>query len=377
MYGRTTQGEGALHALRNSIVLTMNPEEFLNEKARYEKIAQDAKRHHWVPKFYLKNFSTIKGGKQVYMYQPCYLPKLVSTTDIATSEDLYTFREEKGGKTKVIEGILSEHEGFSTAVIENIIKNETLPETEEDCSHLAAFVATLRVRGPSFREWLQNMDAEQIKLLTRLQAENPEYLRAKFEEAGVAFESENEFEETRKLMLDGEGYTVKMKGGEEHYFKQAMDLSKEMYRVFMTQKSWHLLTAPDKRHFVTSDNPVVIQEVESCPPDIAGGLLNGTVLLPISPKLCLAFRRMPLNREKIALFREDVDHINTSIAQAARRQLYSHTNSKDLARLCNKHLAGNESHVSVQQLAKFAPYYLTKGIDQLKEAKGIQDHSMR
>ncbi len=351
-------------------------EEVLKEKHRYERIAQESKRHHWVPKFYLKNFSIAPGGKQLYMYQASDSPKLVSTTDIASTEDLYTFREEEGGKTRVIEGILSEHEDFSTPVIDNIIKNEKLPETDEDRSQLATFVSVLKVRGPSFKEWLQNMDAEQIKLLTKIGAENPEYLRAKFKEAGVVFESESDFEETRKLMLDREGYRVEMKGGEEHYFKQAMDLGKEMYGAFMTQKSWHLLVSPNKRHFVTSDNPVVIQEIEGCPSNIAGGFLNGTVLLPLSPKLCLALRRIPLDKEKIVLLREDVDHINMSIARAARRQLYSHVNSKDLLRLCAEHISGNASRVSLQQLASHAPYYVARGVEQLKEAKCIREHSI-
>lgn len=355
----------------------MTPEEKTQLKIKYERIAQNTKRHHWVPQFYFKYFAASKGGKQFYMYQAGSDPLLVGVADVAVSEEFYTFEENDGNtKTRIFEGIFSEHEDLVANVLNNVIETGRLPDTKEARSHIAAFVSMLRVRGPSFMDWLKNMDIEHIKLFNQTLAEHPDSLREKLEESGTVFSSEEEFEEMRNFMLDPENYEIKMEKGEAYYFKQAMELSKELYTVLMVEKSWHLLVAPDKRHFITSDNPVFIQEPHGCPPDIAGGFLNGTVLLTISPKLCLAFRRIPLKNQKILLNREDVDNINRSIASSARRQLYSHTNSKDLMALCGQLLVGNESRVKITRLASFAPYYMSRGIPQYKESRSLQSNSI-
>ncbi|MFA4936814.1 MAG: DUF4238 domain-containing protein [Patescibacteria group bacterium] len=346
-------------------------------KEKYEKIAQNTKRHHWVPQFYLKFFAANEGGDQIYMYQSGNNPLLVGIANIATSKDLYTFEEkDTGQKTRVMEGVFAEHEGAVATVLAEVIRSGNLPTTERERSDIAAFVSLLRVRGPSFNEWLQNMEIEHIKLFQQIQTEHADSLREEFKKVGVTFSSDEEFEEMRKFMHDPKNYSIKMSGGEGHYFKQAMDLSKDFYQILMSKKSWHLLIAPHNRHFITSDNPVVIQEPVDCPPHVAGGVLNGTVLLTIAPKFCLAFRRMPLNSQNILLTRENVNHINRSIASVARRQIYSHLNSKDWAILCNEYLTGNESKVTIKRLAPFAPYYMAQSVPQLKEADGLKNNSV-
>ncbi|MFA6429097.1 MAG: DUF4238 domain-containing protein [Patescibacteria group bacterium] len=343
----------------------------------YENIAKNSKNHHWVPEFYLKNFSIPGDDGFVFFYRKGEQSLRINVGNVATKNNLYTFRKDMGGATRAMEGIFSEHEGKTAPILNRIIQEELLPVDDESRSELAVFVSMLRVRGPSFSEWLRNMEAEHIKLFQQIQAEHPESLRENFEKAGISFSSDAEFEETRNFMLNPKNYNVEMEGGEEHYFKQAMELSKELYKILMTEKSWHLLVAPDKRHFVTSDNPVVIQELEDCPPHLAGGFLNGTVLLTISPKHCLAFRRAPLNNQKILLSREDVNNINKSIARSARRHLYSHLDSKDLMTLCNELLVGDESRVTIKRLARFAPYYMSQGIHQDKETGGLKENSVR
>lgn len=355
--------------------MPQTPDEAAAEKLRYEKIAQYTKWHHFVPQFYLRHFKAAVGGDRLYMYRAGSKPALVPVRDIAASKNLYTFETNDGsGKTRVFEGIFSEHEGMVAPVLDNIIASQALPSDEQDRSHLAAFVSLLHVRGPSFTDWLKNMEIEHLKLLQRVKAEEqpPESLRKEFEEAGITFTSDEEFEEMREFMRDPSRYTVEMRGGEGHYFKQAMELSKDLYAILMTKKSWHLLCAPAARHFVTSDNPVVIHEPHDCPPEVAGGFAYGTVLLTISPQLCLAFRTVPLITEKVDLNRQDVDHINRSIASAARRQVYGHLESRDIAKMCDEQLIGDESRVAIRRLAKYAPYYMVTGRPRLKEAEGIR-----
>lgn len=346
-------------------------------KEKYEKMASETKRHHWVPQFYLKNFSISKSDERVYMYRPNVDPELVGTSSIAVSKDLYTFKEATGNKsTRVMEAIFSEHEDIVAPIIGKIIESESIPDDEEDRSNLAAFVSFLYVRGPSFNEWMRNMDAEHLKLIQRSLTEKPEILRQKFNQVGVSFSSEKEFLEMLAFMRDPERYDIKMKGGEEHYFRRAVDIAKDIFGILVSNKSWHLLTSPHKRHFITSDNPVVIQELHDCPPHMASGLLNGTILLTISPRFCIAFRSMPLIDKVVNLNRKDVDQINKSVANSALRQLYAHLNSRDLRTICNEYLLDGASKVDVKRIVEYAPYYVFSGRRNLKESDGIRNNSI-
>ena len=144
----------------------------------------------------------------------------------------------------------------------------------------------------------------------------------------------------------------------------------------MEHKSWHILIAPHNRqHFITSDNPVVIQEMEDCPTHLAGGHLYGTILLTISPKICLAFRSIPLLKQKIQLNKYDVEHINISIIKAAQRQVYSNINSNKIQVLCDKYLFGNQNKITTKKFASYAPIYAMKAPDQLNEAETLKNKS--
>jgi len=348
--------------------MAIPPDEVEEVKKRYEDIAKNTVRQHWVPRFYLKNFSIDNTREKVVMYRQAVEPTLVGVNNIAVSKNLYTFEQKEGGTTKVFEGIFAEHEGEACRVIDKILEDKVLPTEEGDRSHLAAFVSMLRVRGPSFSDWLRNMEAEHLKLIQQIRAEHSKTLRADFDEAGITFSTDEEFEELRAFMKDPEKYDVTMEGGDGHYFGQAMELGKEIYTILMSAKSWHLLISPANRHFITSDNPVVIQKPEDCPPHLAEGFGNGTVILTLSPRICLVFRTVPLDSEIISVNRSDVDSINSSIADASRRQIYSNIISRDLMALSGKFQTGDESKVKIKRLASFSPYYMSSGKPLFDEA---------
>lgn len=311
------------------------------------------------------------------MYQFLKNPILVGVSDIAVRKELNTLELIGGETTRGMEGVYAEHEGRVATVLNKIIQDEVLPEDESSRSEIAVFVSMLKVRSPFFTDWLCNMDAEQIKLYNKTLAEHPDALKKHFEDADITFSSDEEFEEMRKFALDPTGYEVKMEGGKGHYFIQAMELSKEMYGILMSQKSWHLLIAPNEHHFITSDNPVVIQEPEDCPYEAgAGGFLNGTVILSISPRLCLVFRRIPLKTQKIKLNEQDIRAINKSIARGAKRQCYSHVCSKRIKSICDEEIPYDPSKVEIKKIVPFAPYYVTEGLKQYKEIKTLKKFEM-
>lgn len=169
--------------------------------------------------------------------------------------------------------------------------------------------------------------------------------------------------------------SIAIKGGKEHYFKQAMKLSEDIYRVFLTRKSWHLLVAEGKRHFVTSDNPVVIQRIKGVPLHVAEGFGFGTILLTISPNVCLVLRSIPLTQPVVAVSPTDVEQINQSIMRSARRQIYSHISSSTIQAACDRYLNGGESEVFVEEFGNNSPYVMTKSIDRDIETQALEKYS--
>lgn len=349
-----------------------------NSLEYYEKIAKDSKTHHWVPQCYLNNFSISKNSESVFFYTKNGTAISTGTKRIAAENDLYTFQnKDTGEQMRAMEGIFSEHEGEVSPILKEIIKKRTLP-INNNLATLSAFVSTLIVRGPSFSEWLRNMDAVRQKMEMQTLAKHPESLRARLKNANINIESEEEFEDLRKSLLDFDAhFTVKMNGGEGHYFKEAMELSQDMHNVFLQQKSWHLLVTNGKKHFITSDNPVAIQRVKELPLHLSEGFGYGTILLTLSPDICLVLRSIPLSRAVICAQPTDVAYINKSIMRSARRQIYAHISSKTIQSSCNRFLNGGESDVFIENLGRYSPYLITKGIERDAEADVFVRYSVK
>lgn len=98
-----------------------------------DKQKNDKRRQHYVPKFYLRNFSENNKSVGIYLFKKNKIIEHGSINDNLWAEYFY-------GEDAVIENKLAEHEGRWNDTISSIINTERLPDTERDLTWLRYFI---------------------------------------------------------------------------------------------------------------------------------------------------------------------------------------------------------------------------------------------
>ena len=125
----------------------------------------DKKRHHYVPKAYLKFFCD-EGGK-VRVYLKDNPDKVIHQAPKNTGFQRYYYSQPlpEGGKDhNAIEDILSEFEAKWPPIVERLLQRENVNDSLED---IFAFIALQRVRVPASRDATEKMLAEAVMSTTR------------------------------------------------------------------------------------------------------------------------------------------------------------------------------------------------------------------
>ena len=318
-------------------------------------------RHHYVPRCYLKNFSFDKKESLVYAYQRKKPIITVNIKNIAAKKNLYTFLDKTiGKKTNIVEKMFGILEAAACPVIGKIVKTQKLNLDEKDKGAVSQFIAFLATRTISFDAWQKNMSIGMQKQLMVERARNKDHLKASFERAGIKFKNEKELEDMRQSILDfDKHFKVEFKGGEGYFFKIAAELAMELTQILFN-KHWHLLISNTSRNFITSDNPVAIQKVEGVPFQFNSGFMYGTVLLALSPSLCLIIRYKPLKNEIMQINRAQVDSINKSVMLKSGNFVYSNISSRDIKNIYDDIPVGQDREVIIKKIRN-TPYIISTG----------------
>lgn len=221
-------------------------------------MATDKKNQHYIPKFYLRNFSYQNNKKQIGIYdirKEFYFRQAKLKTQ-GSKNFFYGF----DGK---IEDNLANIEGDLSSIIRNIISNKTVPQkgTVEHLD-LLLFVVLTDVRNPVKIEGMKSTFSEMRKRLLELNSKT---------DVAKLVPNPNH-EEIIKLLFGGIWETV----------QTILDLD---YKLFINQTS---------TPFVSSDFPIVkynqFLELKKWPHSKTGyGLTGLQIFIPLNHEILLAF----------------------------------------------------------------------------------------
>jgi len=123
------------------------------------------KNHHFVPKFYLRNFSYLNNKKEIGLYntRSQFYFKTAPLKSQASKDFFY-------GTDGIIEDSLAELEGNLATVINNIIHNDSPDLNNEDLFSLLLFIVLTDFRNPHHIHGISEM---MIKMRQRLFEEAP------------------------------------------------------------------------------------------------------------------------------------------------------------------------------------------------------------
>jgi hypothetical protein len=264
---------------------------------------QIAKRHHTVPKFYLRGFA--RDDKIATIRLPGDQRFLQSVNDAAVEKHFYTVDGHEDG-ADVVERALAEVEGRTATVLEKVIAG-SWPLDLEDRSALGYFVALQATRVPALRKTMDYVGAQMLRL--QIGAGGKVGLRSELENQGREV-SDELLEELWAQATQPEGPPIKQTNVE--HIQHMAELSEELVK-YIIGRPWTLVRF-ERRSLVTSDAPVgLIGDPRDEPWQGVGYMTAWGITFPLTRKLGLLMSSVdPLIELKVP-----VEHVHRGRADTA------------------------------------------------------------
>lgn len=282
-----------------------------------------------MPQFYLRRFGV---DEKVWVVdfqsdKPPYVNGVINTLCIG---DFYTVQTPRVEDDDRVEQLLSRVEAEAKPVLDGLLDRMTIPSGEAKAS-LDAFLATLFLRGPHFRQLQLELYEGMVKILSRMHFSD----ETVFDRCWEDFKAERSNidmtkEQARKVLDDS---TIEGHISNESYVMSFLKSLPRMFAIFraMTANVWWANPRTSAR-FITSDFPFVIEDkstgIFGMPPN--GGLFssNVRVYVTISPFVCLTLEYDQGGNVYPVLDDSFVPIINSQLAISASRYVVSA--SKDI-----------------------------------------------
>ncbi len=293
-----------------------------------------SRAQHYVPKFYLKGFTDPKGV--LWVLERFKAPRASRPKDEAHHPDYYCHTE-KGEADDGAEDALQVIESRSAPIIPKLA-NPQYVLTPENLEALLVFVASMFVRVPSWREFLDKKVADIIQTRYQRYASDKDKfyaLCADYEKAmGKLMEVSHE--ELRQYVLAG-NYEMVQKS--VSYNLGAMFRTASIVLNGLMTFGHQILYAPEGMTFLTSDSPVF-----TLLPDGQGEATIGVgfgwrgveVFFPLNKRACLRLKeRLKPGARKIEP--DYTNKINRLVMATATRYVYSSEGHRRIGRLFDQH----------------------------------------
>ncbi len=267
------------------------------------------KRHHYVPQFYLKNFTNSKGLLQIFDREKNEY-RQQNPLNTAVQGHYYTFRTEKGKKHTEIEKLFSTIEDKAKLVIDKIDARENIAVEEKES--LATFISFQKTRVPDFEKNIN-------KLSEKLFKKNIQ--KTSSHETVASFIKEYEKNTDKKLNISPEEL-FEISQNENRYsiefirewsLTMAIRLGRDSIKYFLDM-DWIFLQVPKKASFITSDNPFALVPPSNYDPKSLYGVglitPGAKKQIPLSQRTCLVMTDHGQNILSREIDRELVRKVN-------------------------------------------------------------------
>lgn len=243
----------------------------------------DKRRQHYVPKFYLRNFSESKKSVGIYLFKGNKIIEHGSINDNLCKEYFY-------GEDAVVENKLAEYEGRWNDIISAIIETERLPDTSSDLVWLRYFILISSARTLKRGNQINDYYTALMKKL--LEVEKPELFE-------------------RVISADKDGFSVKM-----NYPALPFISAAQQCLPLVIDLKIDLLINRSDIDYVTSDNPAVFYNQLFQEKNLSRGFgwaeYGIQFIVPINPRIaiCMYDSEVYNMKEKILNSNSTVNKLN-------------------------------------------------------------------
>lgn len=255
------------------------------------------KRQHYIPQFYLKNFSQDK--KRVYIYDKNKGEKekirYQTTLKIAHQNNFYTFRSKKGGKEN-LEKVFSAFEGKAASIIQKVRNQKQISESDKE--KLALFVAFQDTRTPAFKKRTEAMHTQMGEKIARMSMRmtSDDTLKKFFKKKKGKEMTEIEIKDLKNFATNPKRSKIAFKYPNGWWIRIMLETGMATVPAFMTM-DWFFLYTSQPYAFITNDKPLMIVPPKDYDKFWGIGLLTPGVrrIIPLSADLCLMMGEMRKN----------------------------------------------------------------------------------
>jgi hypothetical protein len=215
------------------------------------------KKQHYIPQFYLKNFSL--DGEHIYVYDKEVGVKgsirYQTTIDIAHQNHFYTHRVKEGGRAN-LEDLFSMIEGNAATAIRNVYANRKV--TDREIGDIATFVAFQYTRTPAYKASTENHVQVIGEAVSRkmLEATPKEWMKKFLAEKGKNL-TDAEIEDIKDFGTNKKRSRIEFDVPTEYWIKTVLDTSMIFANLFATM-DWNFIIADKQYAFITTDNPFLL-----------------------------------------------------------------------------------------------------------------------
>lgn len=262
-------------------------------------------RQHYVPKFYLRNFSGSEKAINAFNITNTKFILNASIRNMCQKNNFY------GSDNRVEDFLGDDIEGRASAIIQEILKTKSIPQNVEDYMHLLMFIMVMEARNIKMSDSLDKM---------------VDFIAKSLLESNLDFKD-----------INPNDFTVSLNNGVVKSIKAAIEMTPviaDLEPVLIIKKS------SISRSFIASDNPVIRYNPLYLNKNYPSGFGYATkglmVFLPLSHEVCLLLydkeiyniplssnNRLVLNRAK------DIDYINDLIYLNSYNNVFIHQSVKE------------------------------------------------
>lgn len=290
-----------------------------------------SKRNHYLPKFYLHQFTQNNDNSIFWVhYKGEKKPRTQTPVNTGIEKHLYNVKKGDGSFDDSVEKyLLSPMEGKVGPIIKRLIASESRLENK-DIPDLALFLSFMATRIPRSIQAAREVGETIIVYMMKDLLNKPDEIQKLIDEAkqegitGNDISAEvfknhlNDFENRYKISFDKK-YATGLS------LFSSIAVLKELINM-----NWCLCRAPSNTYFITSDCPLVCFVLNDDGSAMFGGgfgLLDAEVTFPLSPTRCLYLDRKHTHRYR-AISKKVLQEINKRTAWVAKRFIISHIKSK-------------------------------------------------
>jgi len=294
------------------------------------------KRHHFIPKFYLKGFCDQRGMIWAYhKKEPNIIPHCQKPENTAFVKRFYTIYFDNGTiDTNTFEDALADIETPAANALKALVSCKEL--SSDDRKKLSLLFSCMYVRTPSYRAFYERQHNTELNMLAEANATNKECFRQWWADNHRNINNEslpNDIEQIRQDILNDE-YQLEIHPNYSLYIMGKLIDSSEP--LFASMK-WIIIKAPENLYFLTSDNPIIVINPNHTGFYSPSLLMKDTrVFVPISKEIGLLMIRTDeekLDNQFVSENSVFVEEINKAITLYAAKFIYYHEKSDKIFRL--------------------------------------------